>query len=175
MHRGVLIRQVKIGLSLCQFALTLTPLIPFVSHSPTHTPAQTPVICLHSPASSAIYSRLWWCEQLTYSELCQPPVPSSEQYITTKATYLTHSLLKSPFPSALQDLISPVRLSCDTTDRVQAVVGEGGMGRGWIFHNKHIGRQPPFLANLCALLPACPAPGALPETDGSRNVLERSF
>ncbi|KAM3613998.1 uncharacterized protein V6R79_008236 [Siganus canaliculatus] len=48
-----------------------------------------------------------------------------------------------------------------------------GGGRA-ILHNGRIGRQPPFLANLRAWFPACPTPGALPETDGSRNVLEQS-
>lgn len=55
-----------------------------------------------------------------------------------------------------------------TTER-----NSSGRGRA-ILHNNHIGRQPPFLANLWDSLPACPAHGALPETDGSRNVLEQS-
>lgn len=91
-------------------------------------------------------------------------------HISTKYTNLTlyprAELLSWCWYSVLQHLISSVR--CMTPQRGVCVCVGG------VFHNKRIGRQPSFLANLWASLPACPAPGALPETDGSRNVLERS-
>lgn len=69
-----------------------------------------------------------------------------------------------------------------TPPRCKEEEEEGGKGKGKVggvgvaLHNKRIGRQPSFPAkkNPRAPLPACPAHGALPETDGSRNVLERS-
>lgn len=54
------------------------------------------------------------------------------------------------------------------------VAGWGGGGVGVIYHTTSLGRQPSFLANLWSSLPACPTLCALPETDGSRNVLEQS-
>lgn len=48
-----------------------------------------------------------------------------------------------------------------------------GGGVGVIYCTTRVGRQPSFLANLWSSLPACPTLGALPETDGSRNVLEQ--
>lgn len=50
-------------------------------------------------------------------------------------------------------------------------VGRGGWGV--IYRTTSVGRQPSFLANLQSSLPACPILGAMPETDGSRNVLEQ--
>lgn len=48
------------------------------------------------------------------------------------------------------------------------------VGRGRvIYRTTSVGRQPSFLANLQSSLPACPTLGALPETDGSRNVLKQ--
>lgn len=62
---------------------------------------------------------------------------------------------------------------CFSSECVYVCVVVVVAGWGVIYCTTRVGRQPSFLANLWSSLPACPTLGALPETDGSRNVLEQ--
>lgn len=92
---------------------------------------------------------------------------------TIQNTVSSRRVIRLLFRSAPQHFISRVR--CITRQKKDYSGGGGGnKGERAIFPSARIGRQPPFLANLWASLPACPARGAQPETDGSRNVLEQT-